>query len=91
MEEAQQKCREGKDNPFFTKYFISSTIGKSYFVTLLLILIESSFSFAEDVRNLFKLKKETNETIKDKIITDYYQPLRLHNFWSNNYIEYESN
>ena len=52
--------------------------------------MESSFSFAEDVRNLFKLKRETNETIKDKIITDYYQPLRLHNFWSNNYIEYES-
>ena len=22
---------------------------------------------------------------------DYYQPLRLYNFWTNNYIEYESN
>ena len=58
MEEAQQKCREGKDNPFFTKYFISSYIGQSYFVTLVLFLMESSLSFAEDVRNLFKLEIE---------------------------------
>ena len=57
MEDAQQKCREGKDNPYFTKYFINSNIGKSYFVTLVLFLMESSLSFAEDVRNLFKLKK----------------------------------
>ena len=47
------------------------------------------------------MKKE-NEAIKDKIVRDirnlfeyeekdYYQPLRLYNFWTNNYIEYESN
>ena len=56
MEEAQQKCREGKDNPYFTKYFISSNIGQSYFVTLVLFLMESSLSLTEDVRNLFKLE-----------------------------------
>ena len=57
MEEAHQKYRQGKDNPFFTKYFINSNIGKSYFVTLVLFLMESSLSLAEDVRILFKLKK----------------------------------
>ena len=47
------------------------------------------------------MKKE-NEAIKDKIVRDirnlfeyeekdYYQPLGLYNFWTNNYIEYESN
>ena len=61
MEQAKQKCREGKDNPFFTKCFISSNIGKSYFVALVLFLMESSLSFAEDLRNLFKLKKEAND------------------------------
>ena len=46
------------------------------------------------------MKKE-NEAIKDKIVRDirnlfeyeekdYYQPLGLYNFWTNNYIEYES-
>ena len=54
-----------------------------------------------DVRNLFRLKKE-NEAIKDRIIRDirnlfeheeedYYKPVRAGNFWSNNYIQYESN
>ena len=54
-----------------------------------------------NIGNLFRLKKE-NEAIKDKIVRDirnlfvyeekdYYQPLRLYNFWTNNYIEYESN
>ena len=53
------------------------------------------------MRNLFRLKKEQEE-IKDGIIRyiwnlyehkreDYYQPLRVGNFWSNSYIEYESN
>ena len=47
------------------------------------------------------MKKE-NEAIKHKIVRDirnlfeyeekdYYQPLGLYNFWTNNYIEYESN
>ena len=55
----------------------------------------------KDVRNLFTLKKE-NKAIKNKIIRDirnlsgyeekdYYKPVIVGNFWSNNYIEYESN
>ena len=47
IEEAWQKCREGKDNPFSAKYFISSNIGKSYFAISLLFWMDSSFSFAE--------------------------------------------
>ena len=36
-----------------------------------------------------------NRTIRDKINLieheeDYYKPVRVGNFWSNNYIEYES-
>ena len=52
------------------------------------------------IRNLFKLKKE-NKAIKDRIIKDIstlfeyeeedcYKPVRVGNFWNNNYIEYES-
>ena len=55
----------------------------------------------KDIRNLFRLKKE-NEVIKNRVIRDirrlsedekeenYYKPLRVGNFWSNNYIEQES-
>ena len=53
------------------------------------------------IRNLFRLKKE-NETIKNRIIRDirnlfeneeedYCKLVRVGNFWSNNYIERESN
>ena len=35
----------------------------------------------KDVKNLFEHKKEEN----------YYKPITVNNFWSNNYIEYESN
>ena len=34
----------------------------------------------KDIRYIFKHKKE-----------NYYKPVRVGNFWSNNYIEYESN
>ena len=56
----------------------------------------------KDIRNLFRQKKET-KAIKDRILRDiknlleyeeeenYYQPVRVSNFWSNSYIEYESN
>ena len=55
----------------------------------------------KDVRNLFKLKKES-KAIKIRIIRDIqnlfehekeydYKPIRAGNFWSNNYIEYQSN
>ena len=51
------------------------------------------------MRNLFRLKKE-NEGIKDIIIRDikklfeqqeedYHKPVRVGNFYRNNYIEYE--
>ena len=33
------------------------------------------------IRNLFEQEKKE----------DYYQPVRIGNFWSRNYIEYESN
>ena len=55
------------------------------------------------IRNLFRLEKKT-KAIKDRIVRDiknlfeheeeeenYYKPARASNFWSNNYIEYESN
>ena len=54
----------------------------------------------EDVKNLFRLEKEI-KAIKDRILRDirnlfeyeerdyYYKPVRVWNFWSNNYIEYK--
>ena len=53
------------------------------------------------MRNLFTLEKKT-KAIKDRILRDiknlfeheeenYYKPVRVNNFFSNNYIEYESN
>ena len=54
-----------------------------------------------NIRNLFKLKKE-NKATKDRTIRDiktlfeqqeedFYKPVRVRNFWNNNYIEHESN
>ena len=55
----------------------------------------------KNIRNFFRLKKE-NKVIKDRILRDirnffdleeeknYYKPVRVNNFWSNNYIEYGS-
>ena len=51
----------------------------------------------KDIRNLFRLKKE-NKVIKDRNLRDirnlfehegenYYKPLRVSNFWRNNYTE----
>ena len=59
-----------------------------------------NYTAIKDVRNLFKQEKET-KAIKDRILSDiknlfeqqeenYYKPVRVNNFWSNNYIEYES-
>ena len=53
------------------------------------------------VRNLFTQKKKGNKAVKDRIIRDiknlfedegedYYQSVSVGNFWSNNYIGYES-
>ena len=51
----------------------------------------------KNITNLFRLEKDT-KGIKDKILRDfknlseeYFKPLILNNFLSNNYIEYKSN
>ena len=54
----------------------------------------------KDIRNLFRLYKE-NEAVKERVIRDvrifyeheedYCKAARVSNFWSDNYIEYESN
>ena len=62
---------------------------------------ELNYSAIKDIRNLFRLEKEIKAN-KDRIPSDiknlfeheeenYYKPVRVNNFWSNNYIEYESN
>ena len=63
---------------------------------------ELNYTEIKDIRNLFRLAKET-KAIKYRILRDinnrfeheeeenYYKPVRVSNFWSNNYIEYESN
>ena len=56
----------------------------------------------KDIRNIFRLKKKHN-SIKDKIVRgkrtlfesdeekkDYYEPIRIGNAFSSNYIEYKS-
>ena len=63
---------------------------------------EQNYTAIKDIRNLFRQEKET-KAIKDRILRDiknlfehekeeenYYKPVRVSNFWSNNYIEYES-
>ena len=55
----------------------------------------------KDIRNLYRLEKESKE-IKDTLLTDiqnlfehkeeeenYYKPVRVSTFWSNNNIDYE--
>ena len=56
----------------------------------------------KNIRILFRLEKET-KAIKDRILRDiknlseqgeneyYHKPVRVSNFWSNNYIEYKNN
>ena len=57
----------------------------------------------KDIRNLFRVEKES-KAIKESILRDitnlsehemeeenYHKPVRVSNFWRNNYIEYESN
>ena len=62
---------------------------------------ELNYTAIKDIRNLFKQEKETKE-IEDRILRDikshfeqeeehYYKPVRVSNFWSNNYITNESN
>ena len=55
----------------------------------------------KDIRNLYRLEKES-KAIKDTLLTDiqnlfehkeeeenYYKPVRVSTFWSNNNIDYE--
>ena len=62
---------------------------------------ELNYTAIKDITNIFRLEKET-KAIKNRIIRDikslfeheeenYYKRVRVNNFWSNNYIEYESN
>ena len=47
-------------------------------------------NITKNIRNLFKVKKRQNYTaIKD--IRNVFRTVRVNNFWSNNYIQYESN
>ena len=61
---------------------------------------EIYYTTIKDIRNIFILKKE-NEGINARIIRDtrnlfeheenYSKPIRVANFWNNNYTKYESN
>ena len=63
---------------------------------------ELNYTAIKDIRNLFRQEKET-KAIKDRILRDiknlfeheeeenYYKPVRVSNFWNNNYFQYESN
>ena len=50
-----------------------------------------------DIRNSFRFKKIENRILRDikslfehEDEENYYKPVRVSNFWSNDYIEYES-
>ena len=59
---------------------------------------ELNYTLIKDTRNLFRQEKKTRP-IKDRILRgiknlfeheeeeNYYKPVRVSNFWSNNYIE----
>ena len=60
-------------------------------------LMSEQENIVKNVRNLFRLEKET-KGIKDEILIyvknlfeEYYKPVKVNNFWSKNYIEYKSN
>ena len=46
----------------------------------------------KNIRNLFRLEKEKDRIFRDikNLFEDYYKPVRVNNFWSNNYIEYKT-
>ena len=63
---------------------------------------ELNYIAIKDIRNIFNQEKEA-KAIKDRILRDiknlfeheeeenFYKPVRVSNFWSNSYIEYENN
>ena len=69
---------------------------------LFVLKTELNYATIKDIRNLYRLKKETKK-IKNRILRDirnlfeheeeenYYKPVIVSNFWSTNYIEYKSN
>ena len=72
-------------------------------INLFRLKIEHNYTAVKDIRNLLRQEKET-KAIKDRILRDiknifehekeeenYYKSVRVSYFWSNNYIEYESN
>ena len=70
-------------------------------INLLKLKKEQKQTAIKDIKDLFRLEKET-KAIKDRIVRDiknlfefeeenYYKPVKVNNFWSNIYIEYESN
>ena len=65
-------------NLFRIKKDIDDNTIKAYFSTEKRKAIKGRV--IRDNRNLFEQEKE-----------DYYKPVRVGNFWSDNYIEYESN
>ena len=64
---------------------------------------EPNYTAIKDIISVSRKEKET-KAIKNRILRDiknffehekeeenYYKPVRVSNFWSNNYIDYESN
>ena len=64
---------------------------------------EQNYTSVKDIRNLITQEKQT-KTIKDRVLRyiknlfehekeeeNYHKPIRISNFWSKNYIEYECN
>ena len=64
---------------------------------------ELNYTAIKDIRHLFREEKEA-KAIKNRMLRhiknlsehekeeeNYYKPVNVSNFWSNNYIEYESN
>ena len=94
-----------KDNTFkcfFKKYNRLLLFKKNHFFFITYNPRPEEKNIIKDIRNIFRLEKET-KAIKDRILRDiknlfeheqeenYYKPVRVSNFWSNNYIEHESN
>ena len=72
-------------------------------INLFTLKKEQNDTAIKDIRNLFRLEKEV-KGIKDIVLRNiknlfeyekeeenYYKPVRVNNFWSNNYTEYKSN
>ena len=73
--------------------FLRSIIDFNFFTKINFLITYNN----EDIRNLFRRDKEI-KVIKHRILRDirnlsehkeenYYRPVRVSNFWSNNYIE----